>query len=473
MGVLGFMSLRSSYELLAATLVVVAGWVLSRRNCAGEKRREQQLERLLSERIQAISAEKDRAREISRLKSQYVSNISHEIRTPMNGILGGLDLAIQNEPTAEQRGYLELSKASAVSLMSVLEDILEFFRTELDDETIQRVSFPLGRCIDGVISMMTPLANRKSLTVRTEIAKDLPERVVGDPARLHEALLRLIDNAVKFSSRGEVLVSVQRQANGETNSVHDTTRLLFCIEDHGIGIPPDKRHAIFEPFRQLEDGLARNSGGVGLGLTITKRLVRLMGGRIWAESELGQGSRFYFTANFQHAMQTSAQKPWIAGPIETLERMETRPQVLLVEDNKVNQLLVSRLLEKRGYHCLVAGNGWEALSILAATSVNLVLMDLQMPEMDGYEATRCIRELDKQRGTHIPILAMTTHSASAEREACLVAGMDGFIAKPVQSNQLFARIDALLEKRTVATEKSGAARLAHSTERGSTIRLPD
>jgi len=317
----------------------------------------------------------------------------------MNGILGGLELALKTELTTEQREYLELSKTSAESLMEVLDDVLEFSRTELDKLEIQRVDFVLGPCVQGAVSMLAFTANQKGLALRTELSADLPEQVSGDPARLHQVLTKIVDNAVKFSSQGEIVVSVRRETptSGETH--HDGwLSLLFCIQDTGTGIPRDQRDAIFEPFRQVEGVLTRNPDVADLGLAICKRLVRVLGGRMWVESEVGQGSRFYFTANCQRVRQASREKSALS---QNRASTRTRAQVLLVEDNRVNQLITLRLLEKRGFHCLLAGNGREALATLAEASVSLVLMDIQMPEMDGHETTRCIRELEKKTGTHV------------------------------------------------------------------------
>jgi signal transduction histidine kinase/ActR/RegA family two-component response regulator len=442
----GLISLRSVAELLAAVLVTVVGWVAWRRNLVRDKEHKQKVDSVIAERTRAIRAEKEHAQEISRLKSQFVVTINHEIRTPMSGIMGALELVLQTELSAEQLEYLQLSKTSADSVMAVLDDILEFSRTELDKLEIRRVDFPLGHCLRGAVFMLASRARQKHLTLRIEIAPDLPGRISGDPARLHQVLTKIVDNAVKFSSDGEVVVSVRREALalGASHPDDGSLWLLFCVQDNGIGIPRDKCDAIFEPLRQVDGAPTRNLDGVGSGLVACKRLVRLLGGRIWVESDIRHGSRFYFTASVQPAKPVSVDQSTLTALPQSGANTGTRPQVLLVEDNQVNQLVAVRLLEKRGYYCLVANNGREALTILAEASVNLVLMDIQMPEMDGYEATRCIRELEKKTGARVPILAMTAHATSADRDACLLAGMDGHIAKPVQSDRLYAAIDALL-----------------------------
>jgi signal transduction histidine kinase/ActR/RegA family two-component response regulator len=431
---------------MVAALVTLIGWISWQRNLTRDKHRELRLATVIAERTRGIEAEKDHAQDISRIKSQFVVNMNHEIRTPMNGIMGGLELALKSELNAEQREYLELSRTSAESLMAVLDDILEFAGTELDNMDISHVDFALRPCVHGAVSLLASAAKQKGLTLLTELSPDLPERVSGDPARLHQVLTKVVDNAVKFSSHGQIVVDVCREVPGRCEKPNEdgSLTLLFCVQDAGIGIPVDKHDAIFEPFLQVDGALTRNFGGAGLGLAICKRLVRLLGGRMWVESEVGHGSRFYFTASFQPAKQTILDKSPMTAVSESRASTGTRAQVLLVEDNRVNQIVALRLLEKRGFHCLVAGNGREALAILAEASVNLVLMDIQMPEMDGYEATRCIRELEKKTSAHVPILAMTAHATSADRDACLLAGMDGYIAKPVKSDQLYAAIDAAL-----------------------------
>jgi len=439
-------SLRSFIELLAIALVTLVGWVLWRRNAVRNRERERQVADLIAERTQKLNAEKEQIKVVSCLKSQFVSNINHEIRTPMNGILGGLELTLQTDLTAAQREYLELSKTSAESLMATLDDILEFSRTELDKVEIQRCAFGLGACVHGAVSVLKSAATQKGLTLRTDLGRDLPDRVSGDSIRLHQVLVKLVDNAVKFSSQGEIVVSVYRDAlkTPEPDSDDGSLSLLFCVQDAGIGIPRDKSIAIFEPFRQVDGKLARRFAGVGLGLTICKSLVRLLGGRIWVESEVGHGSRFFFTAKFGVAAQASLDESTAVALPQNGKSHGKRTQVLIVEDNHVNQLVALRLLEKRGYYCLVAANGREALSIFSEAAIDLVLMDVQMPEMDGYEATRSMREIEKKSGTHVPILAMTAHATSRDRDACLRAGMDGHIAKPVQSSRLYAAIDAIL-----------------------------
>ena len=437
-------SFRTFAELLAGALVLVLALVFRRRVVYGQEL-ELQLAAVIAERTQDVESENLHVREASRVKSQFLANMSHEIRTPMNGIVGTLELLLMTVPTAEQREYLELCKEAANSLMALLNDMLDFSRLELEKLDIERDDFTLASCIRGAVDSASQAARERARTVRVDLADDLPERVAGDPSRIHQILVKLLENAVKFSSAGEIVVRVQRATSQDRALEHEhgSFYVVFCVEDQGIGISNEKRKLIFEPFEQVDGSLTRNAGGGGLGLAICKRLVRLVGGRLWVESEVGKGSRFYFTASFHQATQWHRDGS-TTGQSTNNPDWERRTQVLLVEDNHVNQVVALRLLEKRGYHCLLANNGREALEILASASVDLVLMDIQMPEMDGFEATRCIRELEKNTGDHVPIVAMTAHAAQSDRDACLLAGMDGHISKPVQSVQLYEVVDAVL-----------------------------
>jgi CheY-like chemotaxis protein/nitrogen-specific signal transduction histidine kinase len=407
---------------------------------------ERQLATVIAERTENIETENAHMREASRVKSQFLANISHEIRTPMNGIAGALELALMAEATAEQKEYLELCKDAARSLMVLLNDMLDFSRMELEKLEIERSDFTLASCIRGAVDSASSAAAGKGLNLSVDLAADLPTRVAGDPARIHQILVKLVDNAVKFSSAGEIVVSARRVMSQDLTPMSEdgSLYLVFCVQDQGIGIPAEKRKMIFEPFEQLDGSLTRKAGGTGLGLAICKRLVRLVGGRLWVESEVGKGSRFYFTASFHQATQAHRDQSPTEQKRTDKRAWERRTQVLLVEDNHVNQVVALRLLEKRGYQCLLANNGREALEVLSSASVDLVLMDIQMPEMDGFEATRCIRELEKSTGAHVPIVAMTAHAMQSDRDACLLAGMDGHIAKPVHSDQLYLAIDAAL-----------------------------
>jgi signal transduction histidine kinase/ActR/RegA family two-component response regulator len=435
---------RHVAELAADLTLALMAWIFWRQRVSHDNLRKRQLETNASDHAQALAAEKEHIAEALRTKSHVEANIGHEIRNSLNGLLGTLNLALMTGLTGEQREYLELSKSSAESLQALLVDLSDFSATAIDDLKVSQVEFPLEQAVRGSIIAVHDSARKKELSVRVEIAKDVPNRLVGDPARLHQVLIKILENAVKFSSDGEILVTVQRESSpdGAGHAEPEMVVLVFSVRDWGIGIPDDKRELILEPFQQVDNSTTRKYAGAGLGLTLCRQLVRLMDGRIWVESEMGHGSTFRFTAKFQIGKQATEDGMHIGEAPQA--RHLGRLQVLLVEDNRVNQVVTKRFLEKRGFHCLVANNGREAIEILNGAAADLILMDVQMPEMDGFEATRCIRELEMEIGVHVPILALTAHAKEGDREKCLAAGMDGYVSKPVQPNELYKAIDVLL-----------------------------
>ena len=524
---------------------------------------------------------KEGAEAASRAKSEFLANMSHEIRTPLNGVMGMTDLALDTTLTREQREYLDTVKTSSEALLVVINDILDFSKIEAGRIELETAEFDLRDSLESALRTVAVRGDEKGLELLCEVAPEVPEVVKGDAGRLRQVVINLVGNAIKFTDAGEVAVRVQLDAQ------HGTEGLLhFTVSDTGIGIPADKCQAVFAPFTQADSSTTRKYGGTGLGLTISNRLVAMMGGTMWVESEVGKGSHFHFTAHLAAANAKEIKvgmpaapellrgvkvlvvddnrtnrrilegmlKNWEMKPVTVesgelalaqlsearaagapyrliltdmhmphmdgftlVEKIRQRPElatatimmltsaghrgdaarckelgvsayllkpirqselreaiarvlgaakpegaialitryslqdarepnsslkVLLAEDNLVNQRLAVRLLEKRGHRVVVAANGAEALAALKTENFDLVFMDVQMPEMDGMEATAAIREEEKRTGEHIAVIALTAHAMKGDREKCLAAGMDGYLSKPIRTQEL----DAVLEK---------------------------
>jgi signal transduction histidine kinase/CheY-like chemotaxis protein len=550
---------------------------------------EQKLRRELEIKNAALTDAAVTAMEATAAKSRFLACMSHEIRTPLNAILGMTELLATSSVTDEQREYLDVVHAAGESLLAVVRDVLDLSKIEADKLTLERGPFDLHGVVGDAAKSLALLAHERGLELICHVGADVPKYIVGDQARLRQILFNLLGNAIKFTEQGEVILEIWAESRTDEDIV-----LHFSVRDTGIGIPEDKRLAIFRMFEQADNSMCRRYGGIGLGLTISLRLVRLMEGRIWVDSQVGKGSTFHFTAHFQPASETQTQPPaigpqsvrdisvlavddnatnrqildrvlrsWemkptlVAEADEALRRLrhaarsdqpfqlvitdahmpvmdgfqlveriradaslgnpavivltsgaelgdvnrchelkiaahllkpvnqselfdtivkvfathqvdavpadaapaDAKPvevtsellspsdqclKILLVEDSLVNQKLARALLGRRGHQVIVANNGREAVDHFKDEEFDLILMDIQMPEMDGIEATAAIRSDEQRTGTHMPIIALTAHALKDDRERCLDAGMDDYVAKPIRANVLFDTIERTL-----------------------------
>jgi PAS domain S-box-containing protein len=371
------------------------------------------------------------AEEASRAKSEFLANMSHEIRTPMNAIIGMTDLVLDSPQPAEQHEHLEMVRSSAESLLDILNDILDLSKIEARRFHLVEADFSLPEVVERVINSLAVKAIERGLELTSHMAPEVPSQLRGDAGHLRRVLINLVGNAIKFTHQGEVRISVA----GEEGAA-EAVWLHFSVADTGIGIPPEKLEAVFETFTQADGSTTREYGGTGLGLAISKELVALMGGEIWVESELGRGSTFHFTACFGHP--AGVRQPEVSEAEEAAPfclASGRRLRVLVAEDNLVSQKLLCRLLERRGHQVTAVRDGREVLAALETAPFDMVLMDIQMPVVDGLQAAAEIRKDGRWR--HLPIIAVTAHAMKGDRERYLEAGLNDYISKPIRAATLY------------------------------------
>jgi signal transduction histidine kinase/ActR/RegA family two-component response regulator len=387
----------------------------------------------LEETIIELKKAKEKVEQGSRAKTDFLSTVSHEIRTPMNAIIGMTNLLVKDNPRSDQLEQLEVLDFSAKTLLALINDVLDFSKIESGKIELERTAFNLRHLLTGVMESFRFTTEKKGIELMLKVEESIPEVLIADPARLTQILNNLVSNAVKFTNEGSVKVGVV-----SADRHVDQLVLRFCIEDTGIGISPDKLERVFESFTQERSDTTRIFGGTGLGLTICKKLVELQQGKIYVESTKGVGSTFYVELVFGVGENVDSDRiyPLITGSLSSLDGAK----IMVVEDNILNQKVMSRFLERWNMNIVIANNGEEALHLLHKANVHLILMDLQMPVMDGYEAARSIRTLDDPLKRNVPIIALTAAALKEVKERVFASGMNDYITKPFNPVELQSKL---------------------------------
>ncbi len=441
----------------------------------------------------AMEASKELAESANQSKSEFLANVSHEIRTPLNAILGMTNLTLEGELGDKEREYLEIVKSAADSLLRIISDILDFSKIEVRKLVLDNVGFDLRKVLGDTMKMLEATAADKSLRLSCDIAEEVPEVIVGDPFRLRQVLINLVSNAIKFTAEGEVRIRIDLADVQPPAPV--AIALHFSVQDTGIGIIDADRQSIFDSFAQADASTTRIYGGTGLGLSIARHLIRLMGGEIELESEVGKGSTFHFDAVFERpgadVEVVELDAPVIAGAPPERGEAHTEPvaaatgnfettvetavpapgtqRVLVADDNLINQRMTRLLLESRGHDVTVVGDGQEVLETLGNSDFDLILMDVQMPNLDGVEATKSIRSGEQWTGGHIPIVAVTAHAMIGDRERFLEVGVDEYLAKPLDAETLFETMERLAGEAPPAKHDLAAAEPAAPLAAGAAV----
>jgi PAS domain S-box-containing protein len=390
---------------------------------------------LMQQHERELKLARDLAEESTKAKSEFLANMSHEIRTPMSAIIGLTHLVLETDLTVQQHDYISRTQVAAENLLRIINDILDFSKIEAGKLEMEETEFDLSDILNTMVDIMVVKAKQKGLEFIVNLNPEVPTNLIGDPVRLGQILNNLVSNALKFTSEGQVKVIV----DVEDKTGKETT-LLFKVSDSGIGMTADQLSNLFTPFTQADTSTTRKYGGTGLGLTISKRLVEMMGGLIWCHSDIGQGSTFGFTAKFKFQKAKKTKK--IQKRDKTTDKAMLTPilgaKILLTEDNEVSQLVASRILNNAGFMVDIANTGLEAVKMVQETKYDLVLMDIQMPEMDGLTASRTIRAIPGF--SDLPIVAMTAHAMSGDKELSIAAGMNDHVSKPINISELFSAL---------------------------------